>query len=131
MHLFRDTNFDFMGNKWPLIGLSLLLTAAGLVSLVVQGGPRYGIDFKGGTLLYVKFAEKPSEESIRAALAKKIPGEISVISVQGTNELMIETEITNERELQSTRQAIEDTLASVFSAQPGKLDFTGAAAARV
>ncbi len=131
MQIFRDTNFDFMGNKWPLIGLSLLLTAAGLVSLVIQGGPRYGIDFKGGTLLYVKFAEKPSEESIRAALGKKIPGEISVISVQGTNELMIETEIKNERELQSTRQAIEDTLASVFSAQPDKLDFTGAAAARV
>ena len=131
MQIFRDTNFDFMGNKWPLIGLSLLLTAAGLVSLVVQGGPRYGIDFKGGTLLYVKFAEKPSEESIRAALSKKIPGEISVISVQGTNELMIETEIKNERELQSTRQAIEDTLASVFSAQADKLDFTGAAAARV
>lgn len=131
MQIFRDTNFDFMGNKWPLIGLSLLLTAAGLVSLVVQGGPRYGIDFKGGTLLYVKFAEKPSEDSIRAALGKKIPGEISVISVQGTNELMIETEIKNERELQSTRQAIEDTLASTFGAQADKLDFTGAAAARV
>jgi preprotein translocase subunit SecF len=131
MHLFRDTNFDFMGNKWPLIGLTLLLTAAGIVSLVIEGGPRYGIDFKGGTLLYVKFAEKPSEESIRAALGKKISGEISVISVQGTNELMIETEIKDERELQSTRQAIEDTLASVFSAQPDKLDFTGAAAARV
>jgi len=131
MQIFRDTNFDFMGNKWPLIGLSLLLTAAGLISLVVQGGPRYGIDFKGGTLLYVKFAEKPSEDSIRSALSKKIPGEISVISVQGTNELMIETEIKNERELQSTRQAIEDTLASVFSSQADKLDFTGAAAARV
>ncbi|MCX6610858.1 MAG: protein translocase subunit SecF [Acidobacteria bacterium] len=131
MQIFRDTNFDFMGNKWPLIGLSLLLTAAGLVSLVIEGGPRYGIDFKGGTLLYVKFAEKPSEESIRAALGKKIPGEISVISVQGTNELMIETEIKDERELQSTRQAIEDTLAATFGAQAGKLDFTGAAAARV
>lgn len=131
MQIFRDTNFDFMGNKWPLIGLTLLLTAAGIVSLVMKGGPRYGIDFKGGTLLYVKFAEKPSEESIRAALGKKISGEISVISVQGTNELMIETEIKDERELQSTRQAIEDTLASVFSAQTDKLDFTGAAAARV
>ena len=131
MHIFRDTNFDFMGNKWPLIGLSLLLTAAGLVSLVIEGGPRYGIDFKGGTLLYVKFAEKPSEESIRAALGKKITGEISVIAVQGTNELMIQTETRNERELQSTRQLIEDTLSSVFGSTPDKLNFTGAASARV
>ena len=131
MQIFRDTNFDFMGNKWPMIGLSLLLTAAGLISLVIEGGPRYGIDFKGGTLLYVKFAEKPSEESVRTALSKKIPGEISVVAVQGTNELMIQTEIRNERELQSTRQSIEDTLASVFGSTPDRLNFTGAAAARV
>lgn len=131
MQIFRDTNFDFMGNKWPMIGFSLLLTAAGLISLLIEGGPRYGIDFKGGTLLYVKFAEKPSEESVRSALSKKIPGEISVVAVQGTNELMIQTEIRNERELQSTRQAIEDTLASVFGSTPDRLNFTGAAAARV
>jgi len=131
MQLFRDTNFDFMGNKWPMIGLSLILTAAGLVSLAIEGGPRYGIDFKGGTLLYVKFADKPSEESVRSALAKKIPGEISVVAVQGTNELMIQTEMRNEKELQSTRQAIEDTLASVFGSTPDKLNFTGAAAGRV
>ncbi len=131
MQIFRDTNFDFMGNKWPMIGFSLLLTVAGLISLVIEGGPRYGIDFKGGTLLYVKFAEKPSEESVRSALSKKIPGEISVVAVQGTNELMIQTEIRNERELQSTRQSIEDTLASVFGSTPERLNFTGAAAARV
>lgn len=131
MQLFRDTNFDFMGNKLPLIGLSLLLTVAGIISLIIERGPRYGIDFKGGTLLYVKFADKPSEESVRAALSKKIEGEISVVAVQGTNELMIQTEMRNEKELQSTRQAIEDTLASVFGSQPNKLDFTGAAAARV
>lgn len=131
MQIFRDTNFDFMGNKWPMIGFSLLLTAAGLISLVIEGGPRYGIDFKGGTLLYVKFAEKPSEESVRSALSKKIPGEISVVAVQGTNELMIQTEIRNERDLQSTRQSIEDTLASVFGSTPDRLNFTGAAAARV
>lgn len=131
MELFRDTNFDFMGNKWPLIGLSLVLTAVGLVSLIVKGGPEYGIDFKGGTLLYVKFADKPSEETVRTALAKKIPGEISVVAVQGTNELMIQTELRNERDLQSTRQTIEDTLATVFNSAADKLNFTGAPAQRV
>lgn len=131
MQIFNETNFDFLGNKKPLIGLSLLLTLAGIVSLFIEGGPRYGIDFKGGTLLYVKFAEKPSEESVRSALGKNIPGEISVVAVQGTNELMIQTEMRNEKELQSTRQAIEDTLASVFGSTPDKLNFTGAAAGRV
>ena len=48
MELFRNTNYDFLGKKWPFIILSLILTAAGLVSLALKGGPRYGIDFEGG-----------------------------------------------------------------------------------
>ena len=53
MELFRNTNYDFLGKKWPFIILSLILTAAGLVSLALKGGPRYGIDFKGGALVTV------------------------------------------------------------------------------
>ena len=48
MELFKNTNFDFLGKKWPFIIASLVLTAAGLISLAMKGGPRYGIDFKGG-----------------------------------------------------------------------------------
>jgi preprotein translocase subunit SecF len=131
MQIFKDTNFDFLGKKVPFIGLSLLLTLAGLVSLVMKGGPRYGIDFKGGTQIYVKFADKPSEDQVRTALSKRIPGEISVVAVQGTNELIIQTEIQNERELQSTRQSIEEVLISVFGSTPDKLDFAGAGAGRL
>jgi hypothetical protein len=32
---------------------------------VGQGRPRYGIDFKGGTLVYVKFAEAPELDRLR------------------------------------------------------------------
>lgn len=120
-----------MGHKWPLIGLSLVLTVAGLVSLAIKGGPEYGIDFKGGTLLYVKFAEKPSEEQIRTELSKKIPGEISVVAVQNANELMIQTELRNEKDLQSTRQTIEDTLATIYKVEADKLNLTGAPMQRV
>ena len=34
MEIFKKTNYDFIGNMWPFIILSLLLTVAGLVSLV-------------------------------------------------------------------------------------------------
>jgi preprotein translocase subunit SecF len=122
MELFRDTNFDFMGKKVPFIALSLVLTVAGLVSLVAKGGPQYGIDFKGGTLLYVKFAEKPNEQQIRETLEKKITGEVSVIAVQGANELMIQTEKKDDRTLQSTRDTIEATLVQIYGGQSDKLD---------
>ena len=40
MELFKHTDFDFLGKKWLFIGLSLVLTAAGFVSLAIRGGPR-------------------------------------------------------------------------------------------
>ena len=64
MELFGATNFDFLGKKWPFIIASLVLTAAGLVSLGLRGGPRYGIDFKGGTMTTVKFAQTPPVDKI-------------------------------------------------------------------
>ena len=51
MELFRNANFDFLGKKWPFIIVSLLLIAAGMISMIVKGGPRYGIDLRGGALV--------------------------------------------------------------------------------
>ena len=69
MELFRNTDFDFLGKKWPFIILSLILTAAGLVSLVIKGGPRLGIDFRGGALVTVTFARRPPVDKARAEQA--------------------------------------------------------------
>jgi len=73
MELFRDTNFDFLGRKWPFIIGSLVLIAAGVISLIAKGGPSYGIDFRGGALMYVRFATEPPISRIRAAIGEKIP----------------------------------------------------------
>ena len=134
MELFKNTNFDFLGKKWPFIIASLILTGAGLVSLVAHGGPRYGIDFRGGALVYVKFAQKPMPDKVRAALASKIPGggAPEVVEVQGTNELIIGTEIQDEKTLAVTRQAIVDTLAKEFGQSAGqRLDINNAGAGAV
>ena len=134
MEIFKNTNFDFLGKKWPFIIASLILTGAGLVSLVARGGPRYGIDFRGGALVYVKFAQKPMPDKVRAALASKIPGggAPEVVEVQGTNELIIGTEIQDEKTLAVTRQAIVDTLAKEFGQSAGqRLDINNAGAGAV
>ena len=143
MELFKNTNFDFLGKKWPFIIASLVLTVAGLASILMQGGLKYGIDFKGGTLMTVKFAEKPPIEQIRSAFGKsgKIKGEVTVQNFtdpQTQNEVEIGTELEDERQLAANRQAMEEVLAATFG-QPGsgKLDFNngeqggaGGAAAR-
>jgi len=68
MELFRNPNIDWIGRKWLFIAVSFLLSFAGIVSLIAKGGPRYGIDFRGGTLIRVKFREAPSLDQLRAAL---------------------------------------------------------------
>ena len=92
MEIFKNTNFDFLGKKWPFIIASLILTAAGLASMIAKGGPRYGIDFRGGVLMYVRFNAEPPEEKIRAALARQISGDISIQRISGTNEVIVSKE---------------------------------------
>jgi preprotein translocase subunit SecF len=128
MELFKNTNFDFLGKKWPFITASLVLTVAGLGSLAMHGGPNYGIDFKGGAVLYLRFNQEPPVQRIRTALESKVRGEISVQQITGQPEVLVGTEISNEKELNANRQIIEDTLRTTFGAQDGKLDLNNSAA---
>lgn len=117
MELFKNTNFDFLGKKWPFIGLSLLLTAAGLISLVAKGGPRLGIDFRGGALITVSFAQRPPVDKVRTALSGKLPVEVQEVS--GKPQDLIGTDVKDAKELEATRQTIFDSLAGAFGGQTG------------
>ncbi len=128
MELFKNPKFDFLGNKWPFIIGSLVLIAAGMTNLVLKGGPRYGIDFKGGTLMYVKFAKLPPLDQIRSALSSRIEGEISVQGIIGSEEVMISTELKSEQELAAAREMMVKTLTERFGDPSGKLDFNNAGA---
>ncbi|HTP33286.1 MAG TPA: protein translocase subunit SecF [Candidatus Acidoferrales bacterium] len=130
MQLFKNTNYDFLGKKWPFIIASLVLSVAGFASIAIQGGLRMGIDFKGGALMTVKFAYPPPLDKIRGAFSKsgKIKGDVSVQDFrdpQAKNEVEIGTELVEEKQLNVNRQAMEEVLAATF-AQPGsgKLDFS-------
>ncbi|MGE5569597.1 MAG: protein translocase subunit SecF [Rhodospirillales bacterium] len=127
MEIFRDTNFDFLGKKWPFIIVSLVLFTASIVSLVVKGGPRYGIDFRGGTLVDVQFRGKAPVEKIRSQISDKIPGEVTVQSVGAEGDrVLIGTEQRSSEQLGEARQAIISTLSEAFGQPGGKLDFNNA-----
>ena len=134
MEIFKQTNFDFLGKKWPFICLSLLLTLAGLVSLAIKGGPRYGIDFTGGALMDVNFIKRPPADQLRAALHKRVPGEIEVQEVSGSQEALISTGTRSDRPASRSDQALQatrdDMIASLNAAfnpdSGGKLDMNTA-----
>ena len=68
MEFFRNPNIDFLGKKWYFLAFSLLFSVAGVLSMLFWHGIPLGVDFRGGTLVYVKFAHTPDNDGIRAAL---------------------------------------------------------------
>ncbi len=117
MELFRDTRFDFLGRKWWFILPSLILTLAGLVSLVREGGPRFGIDFLGGAVMEVRWDGPPPVERIRAAVSSRLKG-VSVVAAHdatGYNEVLVSAEAPAQADLTALRQSIEEALSTAGS----------------
>jgi len=126
MELFRQTNIDFLGKTRLALGLSVALVLGTVATLAIQKGPKWGIDFRGGAVIYVKFRDNPPVQAIRSALEARIPGEISVQELTGTREVMIGTELKDERSLEAARQTITQTLQDRFGRTGSKLDFNNA-----
>ncbi len=76
---FTDLKVDWMGWRKPLVMISVVLLIAGLISAASRqftpGGTdafNLGVDFQGGTVLTVKFRQKPAADDIRSALAANL-----------------------------------------------------------
>ena len=77
MRIVKDTNIDFMNKSSLALGLSAMLLISGLISMVVNGGPKLSIDFRGGTLVAVNFTEPVDINNIRSAMGNiSINGQI-------------------------------------------------------
>jgi preprotein translocase subunit SecF len=68
VEFFHDVNIDFLGKKWYFIAFSLIFSVAGVLSMLFWHGIPWGVDFRGGTLVYVKFSHIPNDNAIRSAM---------------------------------------------------------------
>ncbi len=59
MEFFHNVNIDFLGKKWYFLAFSLIFSVAGVLSMLFWHGIPWGVDFRGGTLVYVKFSHTP------------------------------------------------------------------------
>lgn len=72
-----DLNFDFVGQRKIAYTLSLLLLVITVGSLILRGGPKYGIDFAGGAEIMVQFKAAVSIEKVKATLEElKLDGSV-------------------------------------------------------
>ena len=138
MELFRNVNIDWMKLTKYFIGLSLVLLAIGWASVLKNGGLRYGIDFRGGTLVYVRFAGTPPIDKIRKGLANAgLPNssiqQISDLSdATSKNDVVIglEQQGQGDQALDAGKQTILNVLHATFGgAAAGKTDFNSVSAA--
>jgi preprotein translocase subunit SecF len=135
VEFFRNTNIDFLGKKWYFLAFSLVFSVAGLVSMghrwATTGSPLpLGVDFRGGTLVYVKFTHPPKDADVRAKLDKAGLRDAKLQSIQGqgtTNELLISLDIkeTNEQALDAGKNTIVNALEPPDN---GKKDLNNASA---
>jgi preprotein translocase subunit SecF len=131
MEFFKQVDIDWMGKAKYFVTLSLLLLAIGGISRFRQGGLRYGIDFRGGTLVYVRFAQQPPIEQIRKGLAAEGLGnsviqQISDLSDPNSkNDVVIGLEqqgqAQSEQVLDAGKAAILSALQKTFGGGAGTL----------
>lgn len=91
MRFFRNAKYDFLAQRKRAYVLSGALLLVGIVSLVLHGGPRYGVDFTGGTMLQVEFADPTSVADVRDALAQAGMEGAQIQQLGDSNEFLIRT----------------------------------------
>ena len=124
MEFFRNTNVDFLGKKWYFLAFSLVFSVAGLFSMLFWHGIPYGVDFRGGTLVYVKFSHTPDDNAIRAAIdrAGLHNFKLQRYDVPSNNEELIDLDVqeTSEKSLDQGKTRIINALET--NAPAGKKD---------
>jgi len=115
-----DINLDFVGKRKLAVTFSVVLILIGLISLVVKGGPEYGIDFAGGTLIQIKFQEPTKAAEIKDAL-KGLDMKGMVVQQFGdeANEFLVRAQEVS-GELKSLSQDIQTALEKSYGA--GKVE---------
>jgi preprotein translocase subunit SecF len=121
VELFRGIKVDWLGKRKLFFAISIVLLGIGMGSLLYKGEFRYGTDFKGGTVVNVKFTENVDIGKIRELLP-----DASIQAVQSSGEgsqFQIELGKAAENEEASLgRQRVTEALEKGF---PGKFTILG------
>jgi preprotein translocase subunit SecF len=113
------TNFDFIRFRWIALGISWALIAIGIFSLLMRGGPNYGIDFSGGVMVHLRFPQPQSLNQIRDALSSVHLGDVTIQDFgSGGTEFLVRLPVTS-----SETKGITETLTQALEQEFGKDKF--------
>ena len=128
MEFFHDVNIDFLGKKWYFLAFSLIFSVAGVFSMLFWHGIPWGVDFRGGTLVYVKFSHTPDLQAVRAAMDRVglHDPKIQTYDQPSLNEVLVDLDVreTNEAALDQGKNKIIQALET--NIPTGKQDLNNA-----
>jgi preprotein translocase subunit SecF len=130
VELFHDPKIDWLGKKWYFLGFSLIFSVAGLFSIFFWHHLPLDVDFRGGTVVRVKFAAAPNANRIRAAIDTGGLKDARIQQPYGpaaNNEVLVtlSRSETSEAAIDQGRATIVSTLTQNYSGgaqNQGKLD---------
>ena len=134
IELFKQPNIDWMGKAKYFFALSGILLLAGWTSILFGSGIRYGIDFKGGTNVDVRFAQPPNVDKLRSGLAAQGLGNTEIQSISDIAnptsnevEIFVEGKGQDEQTLDTNRAKVLSALNATYGVtNSGKADFNSA-----
>jgi preprotein translocase subunit SecF len=138
VELFHDPKIDWLGKKWYFLGFSLIFSVAGLLSILFWHHLPLDVDFRGGTVVRVKFAAHPDADRIRAAIDKAGLKDARIQQPYGpaaNNEVLVTLSLseTSQSALDQGRVTIISALTQNYSGEAaqnqGKLDLDNVGAA--
>jgi preprotein translocase subunit SecF len=116
MQFFGETRIDFIKQRWKAIAVSAIIILAGVVSMIIKGGPKYGVDFLGGTVIQVHFPQAPDIGDVRQALAGAGYGDIEIKTFGAANEILLRAE--KQEEGTAISDAVMNALRQAFPQNP-------------
>ena len=124
MEFFRDTNIDFLGKKWYFLTFSLIFSIAGVCSMAFWHGVPLGVDFRGGTLVYVKYAHTPDPSAVHSEIERAglKNARVQRYGVASNNEVLIQLDIQETSEQALDKGKIQIIQALEGNAPAGKQD---------
>ncbi len=117
MQFLVNSNFNFIGKRKIARIFSIALILIGVGSLIIQGGPKLGIDFTGGTSLRLRFEKGVSIGDVRSAIASLGIGNAEIKNFGNSADILIRFQ-EQETSGAGITDAIKAELSKVFPDNP-------------
>lgn len=116
IEILKNTNFNFLKMRKIATFISGIIILIGLISLIINKGPNFGIDFVGGTIIQLQFQKDIDVGTIRNSLSSVNLGNSEIKMFGNTREVLIKAEI--QRGGENTAVMVQEVLSRDFPDNP-------------